>query len=423
VLPTPLSMAIHDGAFFIVAMLAHGQLAEDRPGPRHLTRFYLILALGGVLGGLFNAIVGPLAFDQVLEYPLVLLAALLLRKGWSADDRRGTLWDVGIALAVLVGTLAGLVAIQRLGLSAIPGTSLIAAVAILCLVLARRPVRFGGAVGALLVVTFLTGGAPVFADRTFFGVHRVVEQDGRHVYLSGVTIHGAELLTPDGPTTPLAYFHRTGPAGQVFEALNAAGRVRDVGVIGLGAGSLAAYGQAGQAFTFYEIDPVVIRIASDPALFRFVSESGAQVTLVEGDGRLRIAEAPDASFDVVVLDAFSSDAVPAHIVTREAFELYLRKLRPNGLLLANVTNTYLDVRAVVAGGGQSAGLVGLARDDTDLTLAAPGEKEASSWIVLARSTADLGDLTTDPRWLPLDPVDRSVVWTDDFSDILSVLRR
>ena len=276
---------------------------------------------------------------------------------------------------------------------------------------------------ALLVITFLSGGSPVFADRTFFGVHRVVEQDGRHVYFSGVTIHGAELLTSEGPETPLAYYHRTGPVGQVFQVLNAAGRIRDVGIIGLGAGSLAAYGQAGQAFTFYEIDPVVIRIASDPTLFRFVRESDAQVSLVEGDGRLRIAEAPDASFDLIVLDAFSSDAVPAHIVTREAFELYLRKLRPNGLLLANVTNTYLDVRAVVAGGGQAAGLVGLARDDTDLTVAAPGLKEASSWIVLARDSADLGVLTTDPRWLPLDPVDRSVVWTDDFSDILSVLRR
>jgi len=115
--------------------------------------------------------------------------------------------------------------------------------------------------------------------------------------------------------------------------------------------------------------------------------------------------------------------VPAHIVTREAFDLYLRKLRPNGLILANVTNTYLDVSAVVAGGGQAAGLVGLVRDDTDLSVAPPGWKEASSWIVLARNAADLGALTADPRWVPLDPVELSVVWTDDFSDILSVLRR
>lgn len=201
------------------------------------------------------------------------------------------------------------------------------------------------------------------------------------------------------------------------------GRVRDVGLIGLGAGSLAAYGVAGQTFTFYEIDPVVIRIASDRALFNFVRDSAATVRLVEGDGRLRIAEAPDASLDVIVLDAFSSDAVPAHLVTREAFELYVRKLRPGGLVLAHVTNTYLDVRAVVAGGGRAAGLVGPAHEDHDLSVAPAGWKEPSSWVVLARTSNDLGALATDPRWVPLDRIDHTVVWTDDFSDILSVLRR
>ncbi len=132
--------------------------------------------------------------------------------------------------------------------------------------------------------------------------------------------------------------------------------------------------------------------------------------------------APDASYDVIVLDAFSSDAIPAHLVTREAFELYEQKLRPGGVILANVTNSYLDVRAVVAGGAQSIGMVGLAQTDTDVAAAPPGEKEVSSWVVLARSPEDLGALTGDPRWTPLDQLDRTVLWTDDFSDILSVLR-
>jgi hypothetical protein len=423
-LPTPLTMAVHYGSFFVAAMLAHGQLAADRPDPSHLTRFYLLLAVGGVLGGLFNAILAPVLFDQVLEYPLVLVAALLLRPGWSPADRRGTIRDLVVTLAIYLGALVAVVAAQLLGPGGLPGASIVAVLAIACLVVAGRPVRFGFALAALMAITFVGGRQSVFADRTFFGVHRVVEQDVRHVYLSGATIHGAQLMSVDGGRTPLSYYHASGPAGQVFEMLKGQPeRVRDVGLIGLGAGSLAAYGVAGQTFTFYEIDPVVIRIASDPALFTFVRDSAATVRLVEGDGRLRIAEAADASLDVIVLDAFSSDAVPAHLVTRQAFELYVRKLAPGGLVLANVTNTYLDVRAVVAGGGRAAGLVGLARDDNDLSAAPAGWKEPSSWVVLARTTGDLGALTADPRWIPLDRIDHSVVWTDDFSDILSVLRR
>ena len=195
-----------------------------------------------------------------------------------------------------------------------------------------------------------------------------------------------------------------------------------MGVIGLGAGALAAYGEAGQSYTFYEIDPVVMHLASDPSLFTYLRDTPAAVHLVEGDGRLRIAQAPDAAFDVIVLDAFSSDAIPAHLVTREAFQLYEQKLRPGGVILANVTNSYLDVRAVVAGGARSIGLVGLAQTDRDVGAAPTGEKEISSWVVLARSADDLGTLSSDPRWTPLDQLDRTVLWTDDFSDILSVLR-
>lgn len=424
VLPIPLTMAIHYGTFFVAAMLAHGQLAADRPDAAHLTRFYLLLAVGGVLGGIFNAILAPALFDQVLEYPLALLAALLVRPGWSALDRRGTIRDLSVALAVYLCAIAALVALQLLGPGVVPGESVVAVLTIASLVVARRPVRFSFVLAGLMAITFVGGRAPVFADRTFFGVHRVVEQDARHLYVSGATVHGAQVTSAGGRQTPLAYYHPSGPAGQVFKMLEGPpNRVRDVGLIGLGVGSLAAYGIAGQTFTFYEIDPVVIRIASDPALFTFVRDSAATVRLVEGDGRLRIAEAPDASLDVIVLDAFNSDAVPAHLVTREAFELYARKLRPGGLLLANVTNTYLDVRAVVAGGGGAAGLVGLTREDHELGVAPAGWKEPSSWVVLARDRDDLGPLTSDPRWIPLDRIDRSVLWTDDFSDILSVLGR
>ena len=432
-IPIWLSMLIGYTTFFVAAMLAHGQLADDRPGPSWLTRFFLLIAVGGVLGGIFNALVAPAIFDQVLEYPILLVAALLLRRtgvGSAADDapidpvreRRARLLDLIVPAVVAIVVLVALVAVRALGLS-VSGAVVLSVVAAGSLVMVRRPVRFGLTVGVLFAITFLAGASPLFADRTFFGVHRVILEDGRHVYLSGATIHGAELITPDGASTPLSYYHRTGPAGQVFAMLGErASSIRDVGVIGLGAGALAAYGEPGQAFTFYEIDPVVMHLASDPSLFTYLRDSKAAIQLVEGDGRLRIATAPDASYDVIVLDAFSSDAIPAHLVTREAFALYEQKLRPGGVILANVTNSYLDVRAVVAGGAQSIGMVGLAETDTDVAAAPTGEKEVSSWAVLARSPDDLGALTSDPRWTPLDQLPRTVLWTDDFSNILSVLR-
>ncbi|MCY7418113.1 MAG: fused MFS/spermidine synthase [Chloroflexi bacterium] len=430
-MPIWLSMLIGYSTFFVASMLAHGQLADDRPGPSWLTRFFLLIAVGGVLGGIFNALVAPAFFDQVLEYPILLVAALLLRRmtpaAAAADQadpawlRRARLLDIVVPAIVTVVVLIGLVAVRATGLP-ISGATVLAVVAAGSLVFVRRPVRFALTIGALFLITFLAGASPLFADRTFFGVHRVIAEGDRHIYLSGATIHGAELTTPDGAVTPLSYYHRTGPAGQVFAMLGQRGTpVQDVGVIGLGAGALSAYGEKGQAFTFYEIDPVVIRIASDPSLFTYVRDSKATVHLIEGDGRLRIAEAPDDAFDVIVLDAFSSDAIPAHLVTREAFQLYEQKLRPRGVILAHVTNSYLDVRAVVAGGAQSVGMVGLAQTDADLAAAPPDEKQVSNWVVLARTPVDLGALVDDPRWMPLDELDRTVLWTDDFSDILSVL--
>jgi predicted methyltransferase len=198
--------------------------------------------------------------------------------------------------------------------------------------------------------------------------------------------------------------------------------VRTVGVIGLGAGSLAAYGRPGDEFTFFEIDPVVIRIARDARFFTFLSDSQAAIEVVEGDGRLRIAQAHDASFDLIVLDAFSSDAVPAHLLTREAFALYAAKLRPGGAILVHVTNTYLDLRSVVAGAAAAAGLTGVSMLDLDLSTAEAGDKEASEWVLLAPDPPTLALVAADPRWQVLDGGDGGVLWTDDFSDLLSVVR-
>jgi SAM-dependent methyltransferase len=442
-LPIWARLAIHYAAFFVATMVAHTQLADDRPEPAHLTGFYLILALGGVLGGLFNAIVAPAIFDAVLEYPLVIVLALLLRPARTQPndalerdpraERRARLLDLLVPLLVYLAVLVGAVVLARLNPDAGRLTAwLVGAAVVVSLLLMARPIRFALTTGSLLAVIFFAGQGALFADRTFFGLSRVIDDgEGRHVYLSGSTIHGVERWEPGGSRVPISYYHPSGPAGQIFGSLSdgrtagpgsGAGDELEVAIVGLGAGGLAAYGERGQHYTFVEIDPVVIEIAKNPDLFRFVAESEARIDIHEADGRLWLEDAPEASFDLIVLDAFSSDAIPAHIVTREAVSEYVSKLRPGGRLLFNVTNSYIDVRAVVAGALDAAGVAGYFRHDTDVDAAPPGDKQVSEWIVAAPDPATLRDVAADPRWVSLDTLDRHVLWTDDFSDILSVLK-
>jgi len=441
-LPIWARLGVHYAGFFVAAMVAHGQLADDRPGSDGLTQFYLVLSVGGVLGGVFNALVAPAIFDSVIEYPLVIVLALLLRRGGGGlgsigvgaptsstsearAEQRARLLDIAIPFFVYLAVLVGLVIVNRL----VPdsggiGRIVVAASVVLTLVFVRRPVRFALAVAALLAITFLGGQSPIFADRTFFGVNRVIDDGtGHRIYLSGATVHGVERTDAVGGRTALSYYHPTGPAGQIFGSLPAdPARPTEVAVIGLGAGGLAAYGRPGQHDTFVEIDPVVIRIASDPSLFRFVTESGASVDIVEADGRLWLQSVPDQSLDLIVLDAFSSDAIPAHLLTREAVSMYVAKLRPGGRLLFNVTNTYLDVQSVVAGAARALSLTGYWRHDGDLSVAPPGDKEVSEWVVLAPDPSSVTDLAADSRWVAISAAPRTVTWTDDFSDILGVIK-
>jgi SAM-dependent methyltransferase len=426
--PIWLSMLLHYSTFFVAVMLAHGRLADDRPHPRHLTEYFFLIAVGGVLGGAFNALIAPVAFDRVVEYPLALVLVLLVRPGPARGEgrraRRAQFLDLVVPLAAYLGTLIGLVIISRAGLGRDASVLLIAAVLVASLVAVRAPLRQAGIVAAVLAVVILAGDRALFIDRTFFGVNRVIDDGaGRHVYLSGMTVHGLQRMDSAGSRHALGYYHPSGPAGHVFQTVLPAGSgARDVAIVGLGAGGLAAYNETGHRFVFYEIDPAVITIARDERLFGFLADAPGDIEVIEGDGRLRLAEAPPAAYDLIVLDAFSSDAVPAHLLTTQAMELYLKKLKPDGVLLFNVTNTYLDVRAVVAGGMLELRLAGLTRVDTDLGAAPPGDKELSEWVAGARTDAPLAPLAEDDRWRPITGLPRTVSWTDDFSDVISVLR-
>jgi hypothetical protein len=258
-----------------------------------------------------------------------------------------------------------------------------------------------------------------FRGRSFFGVVRVEDDAGVRSLYHGTIVHGQQLLDPARRREPIAYYHPQGPVGPIFAALRAAraGAPADVGVVGLGSGALAAYGRTGDRFTFYEIDALMERVARDPRLFTWIADSAARIDVVLGDARVSLAAATGARHDLLVVDAFSSHAIPMHLVTREALALYLARTSAHALIVLHVSSQHVRLDAPVGALARDAGLAArIRRDDApSAPLATP-----TTWIVLARSEADLGALASDGRWRPLPAGGRP--WTDDFSDLLGALR-
>jgi hypothetical protein len=411
-------------------MLCHTELAADRPAAADLTEFYLWISVGGALGGLFNALIAPLVFHSVVEYPLMLVGAGLI--GWRAATR-GTLGDIirdCVWPALLTLATAGAVlSIQATPLkgNALVGVLLFGVPALICYFFSQRRLRFAlGIAGLLLIGGFYqtNQGKLLHAERSFFGVHRVeVDSTGRyHLLFHGRVLHGIQCLDPARRQEPLAYYERSGPIGEVLADYGRELAER-IAVVGLGAGTLACYALPQQRWTFFEIDPTVLMLASDERYFTFLRDSAAPPRIVLGDARLSLVAEPDRQFDLLVLDAYSSDAIPVHLVTREALALYLRKLAPGGRLAFHISNSHLDLEPVLADLADDAQVVSLTREDA---VVAPQElasgKAASTWLVMARSANDLATLAHDPRWRPSRGREQPVIWTDDYSSLLSILR-
>jgi len=455
-------------ALFIISMICHGELALDRPHASDLTEFYLWLSFGGVLGGVFNALVAPLIFKTVAEYPITLvLIGLLLPKParqeiqLSQREQRQKArarimpeipekyqWLVDIGLPVFLFGLTAVIAPGGLAL-------LFLLPVLICWAFYRRPLRFGLGVAAILLAgaLFITqGGKLLYEERSFFGVHRVFVLQGEthHLLTNGNTLHGAESLNPAWSKVPLTYYYPTGPLGQVFETLKDDPTKRNVAVIGLGAGSTACYAQPGGVklpqqdftspptdttsvddgvpglpWTFYEIDPVVEQIARDTRYFSFLHDCAPDAKIVLGDGRLSIGLAPHGAYNLIILDAFNSDAVPVHLLTREAMQIYLDKLAPGGHLVFHITSRHFVLDTVLGNLAQDAGLIARIRTETDSEISqfdAYQGKQHSTWAVVVRDATDLGDLANDPRWVTPNVPLGTRVWTDDFSSLLSVLK-
>ncbi|WP_121119534.1 spermidine synthase [Croceibacterium ferulae] len=413
---------------FVLAVALHGRLYLLRPEPTQLTLFYLVLATGGALGGIFAALLAPVLFDWVYEHPLLLLAAALLIPQAALVTRVGRYWQAGrrrhlIAAALVI--VAALLA-WRLAVAVEAGNGadiflFVTAIVLLGVAVTGHRAAFAAVFALLLLghggVSTLALSANGARTRSYFGVYSITDvENGRLRRLNhGTTMHGEQWLDPARRLSPTGYY---GPDSGVGLALRAAAPEARIGVVGLGVGTLACYRRAGQRWTFFEIDPQVLDY-SQARVFTFLGDCAPQARVVIGDARLSLVEEPAGGLDLLAVDAFSSDAIPVHLLTQEAFATYGRAVADDGLLLVHISNRYLDLSPEIAAQARAGGWRGVRRDD-------PGEGAGLSpsiWIALSRDEAALDRMRGDRpgAWGPL-PAPAAETWTDDRSSLLPLLR-
>jgi hypothetical protein len=503
-----LQIVLHLLAFFFLALLMHTELAAARPDPRHLTTFYIWMSLGGVAGGVFNSLIAPVAFPQVIEYSVAIVVGCLLLprgekqpSGGEPDPRAGirlmvdlmipfvmilicmglkmfenmpASWSLSTWLSNNMNRFASYCDIAlRIDRETVRSFLVYAPACLLSFFFIDRPLRFGLAVLAILFIHHFTSSVSrsiLETKRSYFGVLQIRDEQHKYwegdqsidvsfrVLSHGTTIHGRQF-TQDVPGTlygsksePLTYYHRTGPVGDLVRDTERLHPDMHVGVVGLGTGSVAAYAGAGQAITFYEIDPLVVRMVEPPNQFTYLHDAkqrGAEVKLEMGDARLTLARHTDRKYHLLLIDAFSSDAIPIHLMTVEAVKMYLDRLTDDGLLAFHVSNRYLRLEPVVAALAKECGLTCRVRsDECEDTIGnriipkpgVPPGRTSCTWIVLSKSADRLAPAFTassdepkaavfggasyaaSPPWAALNPVAGVDAWTDDYASVPQVIR-
>lgn len=419
-------LALHLGGFFIAAMACHGELSEIRPSVERMTDYYLCMVLGGALSGIFNALCAPVLFLGVLEYPLALLLSCAVAVGTTSKAENRD-WPRAAAGSAAVFIAAAYLCYR----STHPGILIGRALAVTgFLILAgvmtglHRQRRLLGLVFAVVLIMRAAGAGQrertLFTGRSFYGVYRITEdlKATTHYFYHGRVSHGLQFSDPRLKSRPVgSYYDPAGPLGRVFELLGRMPASKPIAVVGLGPGEMIAYARPKERWDFYEIDPMVARIARDPALFTFLSDSRADWRIILGDARLTIAGAPAHGYKMIVLDAFGSDAVPIHILTHEAVKLYLSKLDPDGLLVFHATNAYLDLLQPIGDVGRSHGLaVVTAQDPGGVTESIL--RPRSRWVVMSPNSKILGALASPSA----ETTPKGRVWTDDYSNLFGAVR-
>ena len=440
-----IQLPIHLATFFLTSLMCHQALVARRPPAGRLTEFYFWMSVGGVVGGSFNAFVAPVIFDNVWEYPLILVLSCLVRPwgDWKIE-RSAWVWLIlGLLAGVMSPILSTFVAPHIYAKPAIGGITQIELFQIgvrVCLgtaAIAAFLIR-GRAVLFFAVIAILSVGAHDAADRTdthqtwrsFFGVLRQSSTQAPalggpvRMLSHGTTLHGAQALTAPWNCNPLVYYAHSSPIGQVFLAEEYAKAPLRIGAVGLGTGSVSAYVRSVDRLTFFEIDPLVIRISSDPAHFSYTTRCAkGPIDYVLGDARLTLARQAPNQFDILLIDAFSSDAVPTHLLTTEAVRGYLTKLKPDGVLILHLSNRNLDLNGAAQAVAKAAGGVALIQHYR------PKEgQDRGGWpspedaVIIARSPAGLAPFVHDARWKPTEP-DKVRPWTDDYVNLVGALIR
>jgi hypothetical protein len=434
-----LTLGGHQLCFFVIAMACHGEIARTRPAAKYLTGFYVALSFGGMLGGLFAGLIAPFAFSWVAEYPILLALAALGRP--AAQTERLPAWSrwywpflalLAVALIAPAYHASGKIWVwfENHRVWAAGSVGVLAALLALALNANRWKIFATVVVALVLIRAYPSDDGRVETVRSFFGVHKiVVTQDGQyHVLMHGTTIHGAEKFLNDdgspveGRPEPISYYHKDGGIGQAIAAIREhKGAPLKVAVIGVGSGTLACAAEPGESWKFFEIDQTMVDTARDPRYFTYVQNCAPDFKPVIGDARLTFAKEPDGIYDLIIVDAYSSDAIPIHLATREAMKIYKDKLAPQGAVLMHVSNRHLDLESVVVGIADANNLKSWVynedsgRDDEYIF--------ATDVVVSARDEADVGSLASSEEWPETEPTDNQRVWTDDYSNILGAVYR
>lgn len=435
-----LLLTVHLATFFFTALLCHQILAERRPAADRLTEFYLLLSLGSVIGGALTALVAPVVFDVVREYPLVLIAVALARpwRGVPMSPARYAVFVASVDAGLLAAALFPILKANPEWLEVLPwkkaeavSYGLVALGAAGAIVVRDRALFFTASLVAVSIGAHAVAGryAWIESDRSFFGVLRVAEmKDPRlgsvKVLLHGSTLHGAQASDPAWVCRPMTYYAPTTPIGQAVRTIQARGPAKTVAVVGLGTGALASYKRAGDTWRYFEIDPTVAALSGpNGRQFSYVRRCAAgPVDIVLGDARLSLAKQPAGLYDLIVVDAFSSDSVPTHLLTREALAGYLRLVRPDGVVLLHLSNRNLEITTPAAAAIRDLGAAGLHQiyfEDPDAPLLADASTDA---LILARTPEALADFRASGRWRE-PPTSGGRAWTDDYVNIVGAIWR
>jgi hypothetical protein len=431
-----LTLGGHQLCFFVIAMACHGELARTRPPAKYLTGFYVALSFGGMVGGLFAGLIAPYAFSWVAEYPILLVLAALCRPDGQERYPRLSRWywtalvvlaAALIAPAFRTGELFDWLEEQRVYVAG--GVAVAGMLLALLLGAGRWKFASLAALALVLIRVYPADEGRVETVRSFFGVHKILmASNGQyHVLMHGTTIHGAEKFQNDGKPLPgrpepITYYHRDGGIGQAIAAIRERkGAPLRVAVIGLGAGTLTCASEPGESWKFFEIDQSMVDTARDPKYFTYIDACEPDLKPVIGDARLTFAREPNGTYDLIIVDAYSSDAIPIHLATREAMNIYKNKLAPQGAVLMHVSNRHLELSSVVVGIAQANELASwVYSEDTGR------DSEyifSTAVVVSAREEADIGTLAASDQWARTEAGDGQRIWTDDYCNVLGAVYR